>query len=99
LAQWSFVYQKWTKVPFSACVKLRLLAICSFWPCHVLTDWFCPQMRTFALQQHAVDAGASEDAIADALDSDNPKVRKRWSFFAPFIYKMHYFTKTGSGQT
>jgi hypothetical protein len=56
-------------------------------------------MRTFALQQHAVDAGASEDAIADALDSDNPKVRKRWSFFAPFIYKMHYFTKTGSGQT
>jgi hypothetical protein len=34
-------------------------------------------MRTFALQQHAVDAGASEDAIADALDSDNPKVRKR----------------------
>ena len=30
-------------------------------------------MRTFALQQHAVDAGASEDAIADALDSGNPK--------------------------
>jgi hypothetical protein len=25
-------------------------------------------------------------------------VRKR-HFFAPFIYKMHYFTKTGSGQT
>ena len=24
---------------------------------------------------------------------------EKTSFFAPFIYKMHYFTKTGSGQT
>jgi hypothetical protein len=30
--------------------------------------------------------------------SDPRAVRKR-HFFAPFIYKMHYFTKTGSGQT
>ena len=24
---------------------------------------------------------------------------KKTALFAPFIYKMHYFTKTGSGQT
>jgi hypothetical protein len=24
---------------------------------------------------------------------------EKTSLFAPFIYKMHYFTKTGSGQT
>jgi hypothetical protein len=28
-----------------------------------------------------------------------PPSGQKTPFFAPFIYKMHYFTKTGSGQT
>jgi hypothetical protein len=30
---------------------------------------------------------------------DRSKPGEKTSLFAPFIYKMHYFTKTGSGQT
>jgi hypothetical protein len=44
-------------------------------------------------QHWGLHGGMEEDTC------DNPtKVRKK-SFFAPFIYKMHDFTKTGSGQT
>ena len=28
-----------------------------------------------------------------------PSAGKKTALFEPFIYKMHYFTKTGSGQT
>jgi hypothetical protein len=43
----------------------------------------------------AAVAGAGGSQAARRLRMQGEKT----SFFAPFIYKMHYFTKTGSGQT
>ena len=44
----------------------------------------------------AEGGGGNQTRAAAAIMA---KGGEKTAFFAPFIYKMHYFTKTGSGQT
>ena len=49
----------------------------------------------FVFMRPLMSISQSTEYIAQRVDGNGEKT----ALFAPFIYKIHYFTKTGSGQT
>jgi ribosomal protein L19E len=72
-------------------------------PCEELRDLALTEIEKFRMPKEQVAARLVKDLAEPALVEDCPwyirQAGKKTALFEPFIYKMHYFTKTGSGQT
>jgi hypothetical protein len=68
--------------------------------CTGFSSCCCPDQSDLATGNTATAEKAAEDAI-EIVGSVDRRANLRWKnvgLFAPFIYKMHLFYKTGSGQ-